>query len=123
VRPNLRSRLHFCHAQEGGPRNQQMTCGGIGGEKNLSCNLLVYFNYFIVLVHRIKCKIRKTASSKPVALTKFILRTIPSMRRIRTQFTGKFPYNCLSYGKLRITDNQPRTSASRVSCLNYSLPP
>ena len=30
-RPNLRSRLHLCHAQEGGPRSPQRTCGGIGG--------------------------------------------------------------------------------------------
>ena len=31
-RPNLRSRLHSCYAQEGGPRSPQRTCGGIGGE-------------------------------------------------------------------------------------------
>ena len=30
-RPNLRRRLHSCHAQEGGPRSPQRTCGGIGG--------------------------------------------------------------------------------------------
>ena len=30
-RPNLRSRLHSCHAQEGGPRTPQRTCGGVGG--------------------------------------------------------------------------------------------
>ena len=29
--PNLRSRLHSCHAQEGGPWSPQRTCGGIGG--------------------------------------------------------------------------------------------
>ena len=27
-RPSLRSRLHSCHAQEGGPRSPQRTCGG-----------------------------------------------------------------------------------------------
>ena len=32
-RPNLRSRLHSCHAQEGGPRSPQRTCGGIGQKK------------------------------------------------------------------------------------------
>jgi len=33
-RPNLRSRLHSCHAQNGGPRKSTRTCGGIGGKKN-----------------------------------------------------------------------------------------
>ena len=28
-RPKFRSRLHSCHAQDGGPRNPQRTCGGI----------------------------------------------------------------------------------------------
>ena len=32
-RPNLRSRLHSCHAQEGGPRSPQRTCGGTGPQK------------------------------------------------------------------------------------------
>ena len=32
-RPKLRSRLHSCHAQEGGPRSPQRTCGGIGKKK------------------------------------------------------------------------------------------
>ena len=32
-RPNLRSRLHSCHGQEGGPRSQQRICGGIGRRK------------------------------------------------------------------------------------------
>ena len=32
-RPNLRSQLHSCHAQEGGPRSPQRTCGGIGRKK------------------------------------------------------------------------------------------
>ena len=30
VRPKHRSRLYSCHAQEGGPRSPQKTCGGIG---------------------------------------------------------------------------------------------
>ena len=34
-RPNLRSRLHSCHAQEGGPRSPLRTCGGIGEKKNI----------------------------------------------------------------------------------------
>jgi len=29
-RPNLRSRLHLRHSQEGGPRKFIRTCGGIG---------------------------------------------------------------------------------------------
>ena len=33
-RPNLRSRLRSCHAQDGGPRSPQRTCGGIGKKKN-----------------------------------------------------------------------------------------
>ena len=32
-RPKLRSRLHSCHAQEGGPRSPQRTRGGVGGGK------------------------------------------------------------------------------------------
>jgi len=32
-RPNLRSWLHSCYAQEGGPRSPQRTCGGIGNEE------------------------------------------------------------------------------------------
>jgi len=32
-RPNLRSRLHFCHAQEGGPRSPQGHVGHWGGEQ------------------------------------------------------------------------------------------
>ena len=35
-RPNLRSRLHSCHAQEGEPRSPQRTCGGIGKKKKHS---------------------------------------------------------------------------------------
>ena len=42
-RPNLRSRLHSCHAQEGGPRSPQRTCGGIGG-KNIY--LFIYLQIF-----------------------------------------------------------------------------
>ena len=36
-RPNLRSRLHFRHSQEGGPRNFVWTCGGIRREKWKCC--------------------------------------------------------------------------------------
>ena len=32
-RPNLRSRLHFCHAQEGRPRSLSRTCGALGKRK------------------------------------------------------------------------------------------
>jgi len=28
-RPKIGSRLHYCHAQEGGPRSSQRACGGI----------------------------------------------------------------------------------------------
>ena len=40
-RPNLRSRLHSCHAQEGGQRSPQRTCGGIrgGGEHTIIWSL------------------------------------------------------------------------------------
>ena len=37
-RSNLRSRLHSCHAQEGGPRSPQRTCGGIG-KKNIKAKI------------------------------------------------------------------------------------
>ena len=41
VRPRLRRQLHSSHAQEGGPRSRQMTCGGPG-------KLYVYiFSYII----------------------------------------------------------------------------
>ena len=44
-RPNLRSRLHSCHAQEGGPRSPQRTCGGIG-KKNYKLFNFVRSNLF-----------------------------------------------------------------------------
>ena len=41
-RPNLRSRLHSCHAQEGGPQSPQRTCGGIGGKKKMFLDWLAF---------------------------------------------------------------------------------
>ena len=40
-RPNLRSRLHSCHAQEGGPRSPQKTSGGIGKKKSIQHEMRV----------------------------------------------------------------------------------
>ena len=58
-RPNLRSLLHFCHAQEGGPRSPQRTCCGIGKKKIIIIIIIIiiisrytqlfYKTYFIVL--------------------------------------------------------------------------
>ena len=46
-RPNLRSRLHSCHAQEGGQRSPQRTCGGIGKKKvDALCGLAISYRHF-----------------------------------------------------------------------------
>jgi len=52
-RPNLRSRLHFCHAQEGRPRSPQGHMGGGGG----------YCRYVIVGA-TILLAVRKSYSSR-----------------------------------------------------------
>jgi len=41
-RPNLRSRSHSCHVQEGGPRSPQRTCGGIGPKKIIIIISIIY---------------------------------------------------------------------------------
>ena len=45
-RPNLRSRLHSCLAQEGGPRSPQRTCGGMGGGE-----FRIYRRLYVTLVY------------------------------------------------------------------------
>jgi hypothetical protein len=42
-RPKVRSRLHFCHAQEGGTRSPQRACGGIGGGIYILSLYILYF--------------------------------------------------------------------------------
>ena len=58
-RPNLRSRLHSCHAQEGGPRSPQRTCGGKWTKKEILPRRLViiprYCIYCLIILSGTRC--------------------------------------------------------------------
>jgi len=53
-RPNLRSRLHFCHAQERITTKSTRTCGGIGKKYNVF--MLKSVHLFIQQIMKIKMK-------------------------------------------------------------------
>ena len=84
-RPNLRSRLHSCHAQEGGPRSPQRTCGGTGEEKKkkekkkLKAYEQCSFRYSILLTNIPKI-IMSANSHLKMSIAEFTIVTIPSDR-------------------------------------------
>ena len=55
-RPNLRSRLHSCHAQDGGPQSPQRTCGGIGEKKKKIPTLVDLWNSKSMMLCGTACK-------------------------------------------------------------------
>jgi hypothetical protein len=46
-RPNLRSRLHFGHNREGGPRSPQGTCGGIEEKPVKDSDRMAQYKLFV----------------------------------------------------------------------------
>ena len=68
-RPNLRSRLHFPHSQEGGPRNFVWTCGGIRKKNNCTVCVITW--------KHIPCSLHITSLGPYVELTIWELSRLP----------------------------------------------